>query len=458
MSEFNIERLLNIFNYFDGTIITDEKGVIQYYTNFRTDIYNLRIENIVGKTILEIHPDLTEETSTIMQVLKTGQPVYDRVEHLTTPHGDCLTNICSTIPIIEKGKIVGAIDLFRSIDDQNQSVERRYIEMPKINRSSEDLCHLEDIVSVSQKIKEIKKLIPMIANTDSSVMIYGETGTGKQMIAESIHTAGVRSSHHFISQNCAAIPSNLLESILFGTVKGSFTGAEDKKGLFELAHGGTLFLDEVNSMELGMQAKILSAIEQKRVRRIGGEKLIYFDVKVISATNQNPLQCIHEGSIREDLFYRLSTVFLEIPPLRERLADIPIMVNYLINKNNQSMNKDVIGVEEDVMKMFFQYPWPGNVRELKNVIEGAFNVIGSRSIKLSNLPPYMTKHFEEEKKQISNYDCSLSLTERVEIYEKRLIIEALDSTKNISAAANKLQISKQALNYKMMKYNLKCKK
>ncbi|MGF6375752.1 arginine utilization regulatory protein [Clostridiales Family XIII bacterium PM5-7] len=459
MSDFKIEKILNIYNYFDGIMVTDENGVIKYYTNFRTDVYSLQVEQIVGKTILEIHPDLTEEDSTIMQVLKTGQPIYDRVEHLTTDHGDYVTNICSTLPILQNGKIVGAIDFSRSIDDgRNQNIQRRYINLPKMQNQSDALYHLDDIVSASQKVNEIKKQIPMIANTDSAVMIYGETGTGKEMIAQSIHTSGVRCANRFVSQNCAAIPSNLLESILFGTVKGSFTGAEDKAGLFELADGGTLFLDEVNSMEIAMQAKILNAIEEKKVRRIGGDKTIPFDVKVISAVNKNPLDCIKAGLLRQDLFYRLSTVLIEIPALRNRLADIPIMTNYFINQNNRKMNKDVVGVSDDAMELFCQYPWPGNVRELKNVVEGAFNVLSSREIRMENLPPYLTTHYEEEKSLMMNYECSLSLMEKVEEYEKRLIMRAIDSTKNISLAANKLKISKQTLNYKLLKFGLKEKK
>ena len=238
MSDLNLDKILNIYNYFDGIMITDEKGVIKYYTNFRTDVYSLQLDQIVGKTVLEIHPELTEEQSTIMQVLKTGQPIYDRVEHLTTSHGDTVTNICSTLPIMQGDKIVGAIDFARSIDDgRNQDIQRRYINIPKLQNNKDKLYHLDDIVTSSTKINEIKKQIPMIANTDSAVMICGETGTGKEMIAQSIHTSGVRCGANFVSQNCAAIPENLLESILFGTERGGFTGAEDKAGLFEIANG-----------------------------------------------------------------------------------------------------------------------------------------------------------------------------------------------------------------------------
>ena len=448
----NIESILNIYNYFDGIIVTDKNGIINYYVNFRTDIYNLRLNQIIGKSILEIHPELKEEDSTIMQVLKTGQPIYDRIEHLTTPHGDCMTNLCSTLPILENGEIVGAIDLSRGIDSD---VQRKFIEMPKASNQSDSLYHVNDIVSASKKVNDLKSIISMVANTDSAVMICGETGTGKEMFAQSVHTSGARASKPFISQNCAAIPNTLLEGILFGTTKGSFTGAEDKAGLFELANGGTLFLDEINSMDLGMQAKILKVIEEKRVRRIGSDNTISLDVKIISATNKNPLQCVKDKILREDLFYRLSTVLLDIPPLRERIVDIPLLVNYFIEQNNNRMNKNVSGVNQDVMEMFLNYQWPGNVRELKNVIEGAFNVIGSSEIRKENLPPYMINNYSDQNERLISYSEDMSLTERLEEYEKRLIIQAIDSTNSLTRAAEKLKITKQALNYKILKYGMK---
>lgn len=448
----NIESILNIYNYFDGIIVTDKNGIINYYVNFRTDIYNLRLNQIIGKSILEIHPELKEEESTIMQVLKTGQPIYDRIEHLTTPHGDYMTNLCSTLPILENGEIVGAIDLSRGIDTD---VQRKFIEMPKVSNQSDSLYHVNDIISASKKVNDLKSIISMVANTDSAIMICGETGTGKEMFAQSVHTSGARASKPFISQNCAAIPKTLLEGILFGTTKGSFTGAEDKAGLFEIANGGTLFLDEINSMDLGMQAKILKVIEEKRVRRIGSDKTISLDLKIISATNKNPLQCVKDNILREDLFYRLSTVLLDIPPLRERIVDIPLLVNFFIEQNNNRMNKNISGVTQDVMEMFLNYLWPGNVRELKNVIEGAFNVIGSSEIRKENLPPYMINNYSNQNERLISYSEDMSLPERLEEYERRLIIQAIDSTSNLTRAAEKLKITKQALNYKILKFGLK---
>lgn len=448
----NFESLLNIYNYFDGIIVTDKNGIINYYVNFRTDIYNLRLKQIIGKNILEIHPEIKEEDSTIMQVLKTGQPIYDRIEHLTTPHGDCMTNICSTLPILENGNIVGAIDLSRGID---ADVQRKFIEMPKVFNQSNSLYHVNDIVSASKKVNDLKSIISMVANTDSAVMICGETGTGKELFAQSVHTSGLRVSKPFISQNCAAIPNTLLEGILFGTTKGSFTGAEDKAGLFEMANGGTLFLDEINSMDLGMQAKILKVIEEKKVRRIGSDDTVSVDLKIISATNKPPLQCVKDNTIREDLFYRLSTVLFNIPSLRERIVDIPLLVNYFIEQNNSKMNKNVLGVSSEVMELFMNYQWPGNVRELKNVIEGAFNVIGSSEIKKDDLPPHLLNNYSHQNERLISYGEDMSLPERLEEYEKRLLIQALDSTNNLTRAAEKLKITKQALNYKILKYGLR---
>lgn len=459
MANINIEKLLNIFNYFDGVIITDEHGKIQYYTNFRTDVYNIRVNDLVGKTILEIHPYMKEEDSTIMRVLKTGKPVFDHVEHLRSPHGDTITNLCSTLPIFQGGNLVGAIDYSRCIDDGvHINVERRQITLPTIHDDRQTMYHADDIITTSRKLKEVKSMLPMIANTDSAVMIYGETGTGKEMFAQSIHAAGSRGRKTFVSQNCAAIPETLLEVILFGTEKGSYTDAMDKPGLFELADGGTLFLDEINSMPMSMQAKILKAIEEKRARRVGGSEPINFDVKIISALNKDPVLCIKEDELREDLFYRLGTVLIEIPPLRERKADIPLLAGNLISKFNLRMNKKIMGLSDEVIEIFNNYSWPGNVRELRNVIEGAFNVIGSEVIRKSDLPSYMTNRFEPEHTAIMEIDDSLSLIEKVDAFEKNNIITALDCSKTVSEAAEKLKISKQALNYKMLKYSLKSKK
>lgn len=448
----NIKNLLNIYNYFDGIIVTDSKGVIQYYTNMRTDVYDLKSEDIIGKTVLELHPYLTEETSSIMRVLKNGKPVYNHVEYLTSKHGQNVTNIYSTLPIIKDGKVVGAIDLSRCIEEN----ERQNIVLSSNNNVENiGLYQIDDIITKSDSMKAVKSKIMKVANTDSSVMIYGETGTGKELVAQAIHTYSYRNNYKFISQNCAAIPSNLLESILFGTVKGSYTGAENRRGLFEVANGGTLFLDEINSMDINMQSKILKAIEEKKITRIGGVEPIYIDVRIITALNELPLVCIEKNIIREDLFYRLNVVQIDIPPLRERIADISYLTDYFISMYNQKMNRCVEGISDEVSEMFFNYCWPGNVRELKNVIEGAFNMIGSRYIQLNDLPSYLISQFKDEIIKIDALKEEMSLYEKIDRYEKQLLIKTLNTTTTLAEAAKKLKISKQSLNYKLLKYSLK---
>ena len=448
----NIRNLLNIYNYFDGVIITDHRGAIQYYTNMRTDVYDLKREDIIGKTVLEIHPYLTEETSSIMRVLKYGKPIYNQVEYLTSKHGQNVTNIYSTLPLVKDGKIVGAIDLSRCIEEN----ERKNIVLSS-NSNGENigLYQIDDIITKSESMKDVKSKIMKVANTDSSIMIYGETGTGKELVAQAIHTYSYRSDNKFISQNCAAIPSDLLESILFGSVKGSYTGAENRRGLFEVANGGTLFLDEINSMDINMQSKILKAIEEKKITRIGGEEPIHIDVRIITALNQPPLLCLEKKIIREDLFYRLNVVQIDIPPLRERIADISYLTEYFVSMYNQKMNKDVEGVSEDVREIFLNYSWPGNVRELKNVIEGAFNIIGSRYIELNDLPSYLVNQFKDEIVKVDTMHDEMSLYEMINKYEKQLLIKTLSTSTTLAEAAKKLKISKQSLNYKLIKYNLK---
>lgn len=449
----NVERVLNMYNYFDSVIVTDEKGVIRYYTNMRTDVYRPDCKEIVGRSILKLHPELTEETSSIMQVLRTGKPIYDQLEHFSTIHGQCVTNQYSTLPLIQDGKVVGAVDLARCVSGN----ERQNVVLPSEghHRGERRLYHLEDIISSSAVMKGMKMQIPQIANTDSSVLIYGETGTGKELVAQAIHTSSNRHGKPFISQNCAAIPGNLLESIVFGTVKGSYTGAENRSGIFEAANGGTVFLDEINSMELSMQAKILKVIEEKAVTRLGDTRSVPIDVKIISALNMDPIQCVEKRLLREDLFYRLNVVHIDIPPLRERLGDILYLTDHFIRIYNQRMNRAVRGVTAEVQEIFLNYRWPGNVRELQNTLEGVFNIISGFYIEKKDIPHYIIDRFEKEYAEMRWDDESKSLEERVNDFERRLVLKALDSSDSIVEAARKLRISKQGLNYKMKKFNLK---
>lgn len=454
-----VEQLLNVYNYIDGIVVTNKFGYIEFYKNFRPELNKLKESDVLHKHILDVYPGLTEETSSVMRVLSTGRPISNEFQVLKTYKGQSINAINTTLPIRQNDEIIGAVDVSRYIDSP---FERQDIVLSiKDNVTSGNLYSVDDIITSSREMEIIKERIPMIADTDSSVLIYGETGTGKELVAQSIHTSSKRRNKRFISQNCAAIPANLLESILFGTVKGSYTGAENKPGLFEIANGGTLFLDEINSMEKSVQAKILKAIEEKQVVRLGGYEPIKTDVKIVSAINQDPIKCVEEGRIRSDLFYRLSVVQINVPPLRERQKDLFYLTDHFIKEFNKLMGREILGLVEEAESIFRAYSWPGNVRELKNVIEGAFNIASGRFIKASDLPAYIKQNVSgSHRRNLLAGDTETemlipgNLEEAMRNYEREIISRALQMTDSYVEAAELLGITKQNLNYKMNKLGI----
>lgn len=446
MFEKYVEQALNIFNYVDSIVLTDDKGIIRYFHTNRSDINKLDKSQVLGKYILEMYENLTQDNSTILEVLNTGKPILNRRQELVNINGLKINAITSTLPIEENGKIIGTIDVSSYAAEPLAPLKK----MPSRQKS---LYQLSDIVSIDSRMNELKENIKKVAQTSSAVMIQGETGTGKELVAQSIHTCGERKNHKFISQNCAAIPSTLMESILFGTKKGSFTGAEDSPGLFELANGGTLFLDEINSMESSIQPKLLKAVEEKKITRLGDSKPIYVDVKIISAINEST-ETIHEsGSLRKDLIYRLNTVCLKIPPLRERIVDIAPLSKSFIKEFNYDMSKNIIDLTEEVYDIFSGYDWPGNVRELKNIIEGAFNLCDGRFIGKQDLPEYLIKK-DYIKTSGHQMTYQVGLKNAMEQIEKDIIVETLKDSSCRAEAARKLKLSKQAFQYKLEKYKL----
>lgn len=303
----------------------------------------------------------------------------------------------------------------------------------------------------------LKERVRDVAQLDSSVLIYGETGTGKELVAESLHSEGRRSGRPFVSQNCAAIPSNLLESIFFGTEKGSYTGALTRKGLLEEADGGTLFLDEINSMETGLQAKLLKVLEEKKVRRLGGSRDIPFDVRIVAAVNEEPARLIKEHRLREDLYYRLGVVRITLPPLRKRVGDIPLLIRYFIDQYNRKMKRQVHGISDQALRRLERYSWPGNVRELQNVVEGAFASARSELLLLDHMEDALDRETEESRQPVSGEEPlaeGFSLSKAVEQYEKELLRKAMAQSASISQAARLLGLSRQNLKYKLQKYDL----
>ena len=449
-----IEKAMKLYKNIDGLAAVDKEGIIRYYFNYRPNINPLSAEDALNKHVLDVFPSLDAQSSTLLTVLRTGEPILNYFQEYDNCIGVRINAINTTMPLTDaNGQLIGAIDVSVYITNEH---DRLSIVMNKPANPA-NLFTASDIITKDEHMIQLKDNLLKIASTNSSVLIYGETGTGKELFAQSIHSASKRKDGPFIVQNCSAIPNTLLESIFFGTVKGSYTGAESRKGLFELADSGTLFLDEINSMDINMQSKILRVLEEKKVRRIGCEKDVAFDVRIISAVNEKPEVVLNQGKVRTDLYYRLSPVQITIPPLRERKSDIPFLTDYFINYFNKTMHRNILGITEDALDVLRNYSWAGNVRELKNIIEGCFNIVDDGFLTRENIPAYLLasiKYYENTPID----DDSRSLDQRVKAFEKDIIIKTLAQHRTLSAAARVLSITRQNLRYKLEKYEIDIEK
>ena len=298
-----------------------------------------------------------------------------------------------------------------------------------------------NIIGKSEKILEIFEIIEKVARTDSTILITGETGTGKELIARAIHKCSPRKDRPFVPINCAAIPEQLLESEFFGYEKGAFTGAmRSRMGRIEFSNQGTLFLDEISSMSLELQAKLLRVIQEQEFERIGGLKTIKVDFRLISATNQDLKEKIKEGTFREDLFYRLNVIPINVPPLRERKSDIPILVNHFLKELREHNKTSVRGFSDKTMERLMQYHWPGNVRELKNLVERLSVLKQQGIIELDNIPSSMGISVIPQMKPLVdiNIKKGISFHTQVAEFERRLLLEALEQTSWVKEKAAKL--------------------
>ncbi len=339
-------------------------------------------------------------------------------------------------------------DRLRTIIPKALEHHRLLMSHKALEQKIEQLTRYEDLIGQSSRMQNVYQLIGAVADSTANVIISGESGTGKELVAKAIHRKSGRRDQPFIAVNCSAFPENILENELFGHEKGAFTGAlNEKPGCFEMADRGTLFLDEIGEMSLETQAKILRALEERRFRRLGGKKEIEVDVRVIAATNRNLKQALDEKRLREDLYYRLAVVEIDLPPLRERIEDIPVLINYFLDHFNDKNQKNIKGLTSACRDIFMKYPWPGNVRELRNVIERAVILSTSDKIDVHVLPERILSYKFEKPTLI----IPLGMT--VEDAEKQLIFRTLElENQNKTRAAETLGISLKTLHNKLGKY------
>ena len=314
-----------------------------------------------------------------------------------------------------------------------------------------------DIIGQSNKMREVFDLVEKVADCDSTILLNGETGTGKGLVATAIHQKSKRIDKPFISINCGAIPENLLESELFGHVRGAFTGAtSSKQGKFELADGGTILLDEIGDMSSDLQVKVLKVLEEGEFEQVGGSKTIKVDVRIIAATHRDLCEEVQKGNFREDLYYRLYVIPLLLPSLRDRKSDIPYLVSYFIEQFSQKNDRQVNGVSDDAMAMMMSYPWPGNVRELKNMVERMMVLKGDGNITVGDLPVELKKAQQyEPTSTIEISDEGICLNSAVTEFEKALILQSLEKTKWVkNKAAKLLHLNRTTLVEKIKRHQL----
>lgn len=448
----------DIFNSIEeGIHIVDQSGKTILYNRAIEEIEGLSQKQVIGKHLLDLFPDWTKENSTLLTVLSSGKPIVNREQSYLNFKGKNIKTINTTLPIFDGDTLVGAVEISKNITTVNDMSEQ-IIELqqklikPLKKETGIRQYHFDQLIGKNTKYLEAIKIAKRAAKSISSVLIYGDTGTGKELFAQSIHFGSDRKDHPFIAQNCAAIPETLLESLLFGTSKGSFTGAQDRPGLFEQADGGTLFLDEVNSMSSPLQAKILRVLQENYVRRVGGNRDIPVNVRIIAATNEDPMHLIETGQFRKDLYYRLNVINLKIPSLNERADDIPLLVDYFIREYNELLNKDVWMVSSEILEAFKNYNWAGNIRELKNFIESAMNLVTDEHvIGKEHMPSHVSEVLMKKKEYMQPEKTDiLDLNAHLLHIEKTIIEDTMKLYQNnISKAAKHLNISRQNLQYKI---------
>lgn len=447
----NINKVIEYIS--DGVQIVDNKGILIYCNRRSAMLDNIQIDESLGKHIIEIYPSLTEENSTLLKVLKTGEHILNLEQRYTTYLGNEIHTVNSTIPFLDtRGVVIGAVEISKNITDMKKLSEQ-VVDLQKVVLGSEDkfvdnkpLFRFDDFITEDHVTMQVISRAMKAAMTDAAILVVGETGTGKELIVQAIHNSSNRRNEAFIVQNCASLPESLLEGILFGTLKGGFTGSINRPGLFEIANGGTLFLDEINSMPQQLQTKILRVLQDGKFRRIGDTRTREANVRIVAAVNEDPLTAIEKGTLRRDLFYRLNTITLKLSRLHDRPGDIDVLTHYFIRKFNKKYFRNVKGVTEEVRELLNAFHWPGNVRELEHVIEGAISIIEGFFITSDDLPDYIVK------KNVHQPIVDFNLRNRLDKVENELIDEAMRlCDDNISKAAKLLCIPRQTLQYKLKK-------
>jgi transcriptional regulator with PAS, ATPase and Fis domain len=452
LNELDYDLLSSIIDcIYEAVCVIDEEGTVVIWNKSAEKLYNIMYDQIYGRNIKDFFPNA------IVDLVRITGKAAENIQHIPRASSHILAN---SKPLLVRGKFMGAV----STDRDFEEVKKLYYDLENANNRlvflENEVRRLEgtfgDIIGNNPVLLKKIEIARQIAPVDTSVMITGESGTGKEVFARGIHEASGRKGH-FVPVNCSAIPGELFESEFFGYSPGAFTGASKKGkiGVLELANNGTIFLDEIGDLPFKMQAKLLRFLQDKTITKVGSEKSIKLDVRVISATNLNLKQMVQENKFREDLFYRLNVIELDIPPLRERKDDLPLLINYFLKLYSKKLSKKIRGIDKEAIDILMEYPWPGNIRELMNVLEQIVVINAGGYIGKKQLPSSILAGFERQSNFWHIKDHPLDLSVAVKELEEENIKRALLTSKNNkSKAARLLNIPRATLYHKMEEYKL----
>ena len=448
-------------------VVDDEESLLEFLSLLLVDEgYEVSTANSVESArarLTEINPDLV--LSDIMMPDGNGLDLLKEIkEGDTTTSVVMMTAYTSTKAAIEAMRL-GAYDYVSKpfdVDELKVVIQKAVEQVDLVDenvylrRELEQKYTFSNIIGKSPRMQSVFGLVERVARTTSTVLIHGESGTGKELIARAIHFAGPRSNERFLSINCGALPENLLESELFGHERGAFTGAvKEKKGLFQEASGGTLFLDEIGETTQPMQVKLLRALQEKRVRKVGGSSEELVDTRIVAATNRDLEERIREGEFREDLYYRINVIPIDLPPLRHRREDIPLLVDHFLQKYSSEMGTDTRKISVEAIKMLEGYDWPGNVRELENIVERAIALSANDPITTRDLPVHLLSRRRDRSTHIELPEEGLDLEAHLEEVRARLMEQALERTGGVQTqAAELVGMSFRSFRYYAKKANL----
>ena len=468
--------MLNIGNLvvdsLDYILIVDKNYRIVYNTRYDATLNNSSKEydsqDILNKYYFDVYPELKRSESSVVRCIETGQIVIMKHQTYYDYLGRKFITNNVTFPIMRRGSLVAVVELAIDSDEEGKTdtiSSRKFDEFVLRLQKDAGLITFDTILTDDDRMKKAIEQAKILATLPNPVLIYGETGTGKELFVQSmINYSGVP-KNKVVIQNCAAVPDNLMESILFGTVRGVYTGAETRKGLFEEADGGVLFLDEISSIPYTVQAKLLRVIQDGTFRPLGAANDKQVNVKIIGAMNVDPIKAIEDGTFRSDLFYRFSSGFISLVPLRERKEDIKLFIKYYVDYFAQVYSRNIIGIDRRVEDIFLNYSWEGNVRELRNVIEAM--VVSDQDKQVmgyDELPDYFIHKLSQEEtiyeKLVNETEENteadrLTYHELMDRYEERIIRGALEEAGgNVSRAGELLDIPRETLRYRMKKLGL----